>query len=251
MPARRRAFALVLTTACFLLATALALPAVAAAPASWGWPLGGMPLVDRPFQPPASAWGAGHRGVDLRGDLGEPVLAAGPGRVTYGGLLAGRGVVTVTHANGLRTTYEPLEVAVSVGELVAQGDVLGTLSSGHRACRAGTVCLHWGLLRGDTYLDPLGLVVAGWLRLLPLDGSTPPRAAPRRGSGIAPRTASTIDRETGAALRSPVTGTDEAGAASSSHPTGRVGPVASVTGLGLLGGALLGAVRHVGRRRRD
>ena len=29
-------------------------------------------------------------------------------------------------------------------------------------------CLHWGWLRGETYLDPLGLVGAGPVRLLPL-----------------------------------------------------------------------------------
>ncbi|MDP9183576.1 MAG: M23 family metallopeptidase, partial [Actinomycetota bacterium] len=104
----------------------------------WGWPLAGQPVVDRPFQPPASAWGAGHRGVDLRGELGEPVLSAGPGRVSYAGLLAGRGVVTVTHENGLRTTYEPLDSTLTVGDLVERGDVIGTLSTGHGSCRPRT-----------------------------------------------------------------------------------------------------------------
>jgi hypothetical protein len=139
----------------------------------WGWPLAGEPAVDRPFQPPTTAWGAGHRGVDLRGELGEPVLAAGAGRVTYAGRLAGRGVVTVTHANGLRTTYEPVAASVGVGRWVDTGDVLGTLGTGHGSCRPGTVCLHWGLLRGKTYLDPLGLVVGGRLQLLPINAKAP------------------------------------------------------------------------------
>ena len=140
------------------------------AAATWGWPLPGAPAVDRPFQPPASAWGAGHRGVDLRGELGEPVLAAGSGTVTYAGLLAGRGVVTVTHSGGLRTTYEPVDASVGVGQHVTTGDRIGTLSTGHASCRVGVACLHWGLLRGRTYLDPLGLVVSGHLRLLPYAG---------------------------------------------------------------------------------
>jgi hypothetical protein len=141
-----------------------------AVPAStgWSWPLPGTPDVQRPFDPPTSPWGRGHRGVDLGGELHEPVLAAGSGMVTYAGLLAGRGVVTVTHRDGLRTTYEPVDALVTVGERVGAGDVIGTLGTGHASCRLGTVCLHWGLLRGETYLDPLTVVVSGHVRLLPL-----------------------------------------------------------------------------------
>ena len=73
----------------------------------------------------------------------------------------------------MRTTYEPLQVLVAVGDRVARGDVLGQLASGHASCRAGTVCLHWGLLRGTVYLDPLALVRLGPVRLLPV-GSAPP-----------------------------------------------------------------------------
>jgi hypothetical protein len=144
-----------------------------ASSSGWTWPLPGEPEVDRPFQPPTSAWGAGHRGVDLRGELGLPVRAAGPGTITYSGLLAGRGVVTVSHAGGLRTTYEPVDATVGVGDVVAAGDVIGTLATGHASCRIGVTCLHWGLLRGKTYLDALGLVVAGKLQLLPFDAKGP------------------------------------------------------------------------------
>ena len=48
--------------------------------------------------------------------------------------------------------------------------VIGTLqrASSHCFPRA---CLHWGLLRGETYLNPLTLVGAGPIRLLPLAGT--------------------------------------------------------------------------------
>lgn len=175
MARRRRTVALVvLNVAQVLLALAVFAVHTEAARAEtdpgWSWPLPGSSSVDRPFAPPATAWGAGHRGVDLRGYFGEPVLAAGEGRVTYAGLLAGRGVVTVTHPGGLRTTYEPVRAGLPVGTQVAAGDQIGTLASGHASCRPGTECLHWGLLRGSTYLDPLSLVVQGRLRLLPLKG---------------------------------------------------------------------------------
>jgi len=172
-----------------LLVAVLALPALPAAGSDraaegFGWPLPGTPEVGRRFAPPASAWGAGHRGVDLLADVGSPVLAAGSGRVTYAGLLAGRGVVTVTHDGGLRTTYEPVDATVAVGDEVAQGDLLGLLTTGHASCPLDRPCLHWGLLRGSTYLDPLRLVERGRLRLLPaadLAGLGAP-AEPRRAA---------------------------------------------------------------------
>ncbi|MCW2599983.1 MAG: Peptidase [Frankiales bacterium] len=161
-----------------MLVLLLTVPASAAPRPGFGWPLAGPPVVDRGFDPPATAYGAGHRGVDLQAVVGQPVLAAGAGRISYAGLLAGRGVVTVTHLDGLRTTYEPLAVTVRVGQVVARGAVLGQLSTGHASCRSGTHCLHWGLLRGDAYLDPLSLVVTGRVRLLPLGTVAAPPLSP-------------------------------------------------------------------------
>lgn len=132
----------------------------------WGWPLAGHPPVLRRFDPPASPYGPGHRGVDLGGAPGDLVLAAGPGVVAYAGVLAGRGVVSVQHPSGLRTTYEPLAVAVKQGAAVARGTVLGRLLAGHAGC-PWPACLHWGLRRGETYLDPLSLIRRGPVRLLP------------------------------------------------------------------------------------
>jgi hypothetical protein len=54
--------------------------------------------------------------------------------------------------------------------VVSRGAVLGTLEPGHPGCPA-TTCLHWGVRRGDAdYLDPLVLVGAGRVRLLPDPG---------------------------------------------------------------------------------
>lgn len=151
----------------------------------WGWPLAGTPVVDRAFDPPRTTYGAGHRGVDLRAAAGTAVRAAGAGTVSYVGLLAGRGVVTVTHTGGLRTTYEPVASSVRLGETVGLGARLGTVTTGHASCRLGTTCLHWGLLRGATYLDPLSLLGLARVRLLPLGarahGGARPDGARRDG----------------------------------------------------------------------
>jgi murein DD-endopeptidase MepM/ murein hydrolase activator NlpD len=123
--------------------------------------------VTRAFDPPAGGYGAGHRGVDLAGAPGEPVLAAGAGVVLFAGMVAGRPVISIGHTNGLRTTYEPVDPSVAAGQLVARGSPIGTVTTGHAGCPAAA-CLHWGLRRGDVYLDPLGLLHPPRIRLLPL-----------------------------------------------------------------------------------
>lgn len=139
------------------------------------WPLRPSPEVVAGFDPPLDPWGSGHRGVDLLGSAGQPVLAALPGRITFAGMLAGRGVVVVSHGD-TRTTYEPVAADVVVGQTVASGGRLGRLElvGSHCFPRA---CLHWGWLRGDTYLDPLDLVGGGPVRLLPLWREEPARSA--------------------------------------------------------------------------
>ncbi len=133
----------------------------------FGWPLDGVPAVVRRFDPPPEPWLAGHRGVDLAAEPGAAVRAAGAGTVAFAGSVAGRGVVSIDHPNGLRTTYEPVEVAITAGTAVGRGTRVGALVAGHAGCPAAA-CLHWGLRRGDTYLDPLLLLGFARVRLLPL-----------------------------------------------------------------------------------
>lgn len=172
------------TTVALLAATHTA----AAAPADqWVLPVPSGAAV-HVFDPPAKRWLAGHRGVDLRASPGEPIHAASAGVVTYAGQLAGRGVVVVEHGV-LRSTYEPVDPSVQVGERVSAGDVIGVLGSGRTHC-APDSCLHWGVLRGDEYHDPMSLLQTsarrlseGSVRLLPLGtraltGEPPPKPAP-------------------------------------------------------------------------
>jgi murein DD-endopeptidase MepM/ murein hydrolase activator NlpD len=140
-------------------------PAGSSPAAGWVAPLAPVE-VTRPFDAPASPYGPGHRGVDLAGAAGEVVVAAGPGVVVFAGLVAGRPVVSIAHAGGLRTTYEPVTPSVRAGLPVARGSPIGTLVTGHAGCPVAA-CLHWGLRRGETYLDPLLLLAPPRIRLLP------------------------------------------------------------------------------------
>jgi murein DD-endopeptidase MepM/ murein hydrolase activator NlpD len=131
----------------------------------FSWPLAPPHPVLRPFLAPSAPWGPGHRGVDLGGSAGEPVLAVADGTVVFAGHLVDRSLVSVDHPNGLRSTYEPVAPTVTVGQPVHRGDVLGHLESGHAGC--AVPCLHWGIRRDKEYLDPLALVTAHRIRLLP------------------------------------------------------------------------------------
>ncbi len=130
------------------------------------WPLDPVPEVVAGFDPPTSTWGAGHRGVDLLGTPGQAVRAAMAGVISFSGTIAGRGVVVVDHGD-TRTTYEPVDARAAVGESVPAGGRIGVLALPGSHCFP-RACLHWGWRRGATYLDPLGLLGAGPVRLLPL-----------------------------------------------------------------------------------
>ena len=126
-----------------------------------------LPLVVlHPFNPPTDRFGAGTVGVDLAADTGAKIVTAGSGIVAFAGPVAGRGVVVVTHPDGIRTEYEPLRPLVVVGQVVALGNVIGVIRGRHVGCAAS--CLHWGARRGDAYFDPLSLLhPLGPVRLLP------------------------------------------------------------------------------------
>jgi hypothetical protein len=162
--------------------------------AGFGWPLDPPITVLRRFDLPPEPWLAGHRGVDLAARPGQAVRAAGSGVVTFAGPIAGRSglVIRLTatpsgHAAdvpaamaGLRITYEPVRPGVHPGDGVRTGQVVGRLQR-IRHCGVLGSCLHWGLRRGDTYLDPLLLVRPLRIRLLSLDGDLAPDPWPSQG----------------------------------------------------------------------
>lgn len=154
----------------------------------WVWPLNPQPTVVRVFEPPLGPYGPGHRGADLAGRVGQAVLAVDDGRVSFAGKVAGRGVVVVDHGR-LRSTYEPVLVAVGRGDRVDAGQLVGTLTLAGGHCLP-SACLHLGARTGDVYVDPLRYLSVGPVRLLPLDGwaagpaaTRGPVALPRLGLG--------------------------------------------------------------------
>lgn len=149
------------------LLTVLAGPISASAAPAWTWPVEPPYAVARSFDKPEQNWLPGHRGVDLTAREQAPVFAAGSGQIMFAGDVGGKPVVSVQHPDGLRTTYEPVTATVSAGDQVEAGQAIGVLVAGHPGCESAA-CLHWGLRRGDDYLDPLRLLAPRKVRLKPL-----------------------------------------------------------------------------------
>ena len=179
----RRILCLLRLLAAILVAGVIPAPP-ARADAAWQWPVPAPARVVRGFEPPAHDWLPGHRGVDLAGRVGQPVMAAGAGTVAFAGTVGRVPVVTIRHADGLETTYEPVHPLVRAGTPVAAGAVVGVLLriGSHCAPQACLhwACRHWGLGRAESYLDPLSLLGRARIRLLPL------LSAPGHSSWLAP-----------------------------------------------------------------
>jgi murein DD-endopeptidase MepM/ murein hydrolase activator NlpD len=98
-----------------------------------------------------------HNGVDLRAAEGEPVVAAGAGRVLLVAPFYFEGnLIVLDHGLGLVTIYCHLsQTSVTEGESVAQGQVIGLAGQSGRATGPH---LHFGARLGGVRIDPLSLL---------------------------------------------------------------------------------------------
>jgi murein DD-endopeptidase MepM/ murein hydrolase activator NlpD len=154
-------------------------------------PVGPPVTVLRAFDPPASPFGPGHRGVDLSAAQGASVRAPLAGRVTFAGPVAGRGVVVLA-AGDLLLSFEPVSPAVAVDAALARGSPLGVVEGSHVGCTQS--CLHWGLRQAGRYLNPMLLLRPPTVRLLPWDGLPGERARAERPASVRPAAPETTTR---------------------------------------------------------
>ncbi|MEO6473089.1 MAG: peptidoglycan DD-metalloendopeptidase family protein, partial [Aeromicrobium sp.] len=154
-------------------------PSSAGAADHWLWPLEGHEVGKR-FDLPNGPYGAGNRGVDLRSQVGAVVNSVAAGVVSYVGTINNIPIVVVDHGRE-RSTYQPVDVSVQVGDSVTAGQSIGSLLGAGSHC-PDSACLHLGRKIGDDYLDPLALLsTGGRVRLISPDG--PPPTPPFGGDG--------------------------------------------------------------------
>lgn len=145
---------LVLLFSCVLVALA-AVPASAAGGAlpRWRWPVDAPHPIVRPYLAPASPYAPGHRGIDVAAPAGT-VYAPANGIVHFAGTVVDRPVLSIRHPGGLISSYEPVTTALTAGEAVGRGAVIGTVQGGHCA----SACLHFGVRLNGEYISPLSLL---------------------------------------------------------------------------------------------
>jgi murein DD-endopeptidase MepM/ murein hydrolase activator NlpD len=141
-----------------------------AAPSAWTLPVRG--TITQPFGPTTFAlepprvyqgvqYAHFHDAIDFGTRLGQPVVAAADGRVTFVGHLSdGAMVVIVAHSGGLVSVYAHLDDTfarppVRIGDSVKANQVIGFV--GLTGITTGPH-LHFSVLRGGQPIDPLSLL---------------------------------------------------------------------------------------------
>jgi murein DD-endopeptidase MepM/ murein hydrolase activator NlpD len=143
-----------------------------AAPSTWSLPVRG--AISQPFGPTTLAlepartyrgvyYAHFHDAVDFAAPLGQPVIAAAEGRVTFVGHLSdGAMVVLIAHPGGLVSIYAHLDDTfarpqVRIGDAVVAGQVIGFV--GVTGITTGPH-LHFAVVRGGQPIDPLSLLAS-------------------------------------------------------------------------------------------
>jgi murein DD-endopeptidase MepM/ murein hydrolase activator NlpD len=151
-----------------LVATAMA--GDGAAPSTWSLPVRG--AITQPFGPTTFAlepartyqgvsYAHFHDAIDIAAPLGQPVVAAAEGRVTFVGHLSdGAMVVLIAHPGGVVTVYAHLDDTftrppVHIGDAVAANQVIGFV--GLTGITTGPH-LHFSVSRAGQPIDPLSLL---------------------------------------------------------------------------------------------
>jgi murein DD-endopeptidase MepM/ murein hydrolase activator NlpD len=102
---------------------------------------------------------AHHRGIDLAGREGSPVVAVASGIVVFSGHRAGYGnLVEINHGGGLITRYgHNARNHVAEGATVERGDVIADMGATGRATGPH---LHFEVHRNGRAVDPLAFIAA-------------------------------------------------------------------------------------------
>ena len=219
----------------------LAVPAAGA----WTWPVAGPVLAPFVFDPAHPYAGGQHRGVDIGGPDGAPVVAPAAGVVTFAGSVPASGkTVSILTGDALSVTLTHLgSVAVAKGASVGEGDTVGTVGPSGTP-ELSVPYVHLGI-RTDAddngYLDPLSFLPGVAPKAAPAP-IAPPEPAPAPSPAAAPAPApAPVPAPPPAVEPPPVTTGEEppaavapesspvlltVGAAAARHPSGSVGVVA-------------------------
>ena len=98
--------------------------------------------------------GRPHYGIDIAAPAGTDILSPADGVVTlaHPDMYFEGGLIFIDHGQGFTSAFLHLQdVSVGVGDVIAKGDVIGTVGSGGRSTGAH---LDWRIKWHDRYIDP-------------------------------------------------------------------------------------------------
>ena len=121
---------------------------------TYNWPING--TITSRFGHRSSPGGIGstnHQGLDIAGNMGDPIGAADGGTVIYVGWYGGCGnTVKVQHDDGTITQYSHMSsFNCNVGDQVSQGQNIGAVGSTGNSTGPH---LHFGVIVDNHYVDP-------------------------------------------------------------------------------------------------
>jgi LysM repeat protein len=130
----------------------VAMPEFGVQAIEFAWPVEG--LLASGFGKRRMGW---HAGIDIKADMGTPVLAAAAGTVSFSGWSASYGrLVKIQHPNGFVTVYaHNSENLVQIGDEVEAGKMIATVG---RSGRASDYHLHFEIRREGMAFNPLFLL---------------------------------------------------------------------------------------------
>jgi murein DD-endopeptidase MepM/ murein hydrolase activator NlpD len=121
---------------------------------AFAWPIEGQ--IISPFGRRRIGW---HAGLDIKAEIGAPILAAAAGTVISSGQERAYGrVIRLEHEGGFVTVYaHNLENLVEVGDRISAGTIIGTVG---RSGRATGPHLHFEIRHEGMVYNPLHLLPA-------------------------------------------------------------------------------------------
>ena len=110
----------------------------------WSWPVGGRVI---------GSFNERRKGIDIAGDLGDPIRASGDGKVVYvgDGLKSYGNMVIVKHGNEYVSAYaHASKILTREGAAVARGDIIAEMGDSG----AKRVQLHLEIRKAGKPVDP-------------------------------------------------------------------------------------------------
>ncbi|MFV0294221.1 MAG: DUF5930 domain-containing protein [Paracoccus sp. (in: a-proteobacteria)] len=104
-------------------------------------------------------WGRAHKGIDLAGPIGTPVMATGDGVVKFAGRQSGYGnVIIIEHALGTETRFAHLsKIRVKKGQKVSRGSQIGDMGNTGRSTGPH---LHYEVRVNGKAVNPMSFIKA-------------------------------------------------------------------------------------------